>query len=124
MPSVQFSLPVMFTLADRGVLSLETLVEKMCHAPAVRFGLTGRGFLRPGYHADITIVDPAFVDPRDDRVGWTVGPENILSKCGWSPWEGTRFGARVATTIVGGRVAWDGTRVSETAAGERLVFAK
>jgi dihydroorotase len=104
----------MFTLAAEGIVTLETLVEKMCHAPARRFGIARRGFLREGYAADITIVDGA---------GWRVEPENILSKCGWSPWEGTGFEARVATTIVGGMVAWDGEMVTEKAAGARLVFA-
>lgn len=122
MPSVQFSLPVMFSLADRGIVTLEEVALKMCHAPAVRFGVAGRGFLRPGYKADIAIVDPAFVDPGDGAAGWVVGPGNILSKCGWSPWEGVRFGARVVCTIVGGRIAWDGERVAATAAGERLEF--
>jgi dihydroorotase len=112
-PSVQHSLPMMFTLVKQGLISLETIVEKMCHAPALRFGIDRRGFLRDGYAADITIVDGA---------GWSVRPDGILSKCGWSPWEGTRFETRVATTIVGGRVAWDGERVAEKAAGERLVF--
>jgi dihydroorotase len=116
-PSVQFSLPVMFTLAAEGVVSLETVVEKMCHAPAARFGMAGRGFLREGCRADIAIVDPtAATTPSTDAP--------VLSKCGWSPWEGERLGARVATTIVGGRVAWDGTRVASEAAGERLVFEK
>ena len=119
-PSVQHSLPVMFELAGRGILTLETLVERMCHTPAMRFGLAGRGFLRKGYKADIAIVDPAFVDPHDGGVGWTLAPENILSRCGWSPWEGVRFGSRVVCTIVGGRVAWDGSRIPETATGERL----
>ena len=159
MPSVQFSLPAMFDLAARGVTTLEDVVEKMCHAPAVRFGIAGRGFLRPGYKADIAIVDPAVSTtpsavpaatisaaehcsalsaplsaslrqatppPREGNYhrgkGWVVEPENILSKCGWSPWEGVRFEARVVRTIVGGRVAWDGERVAATAAGERLKF--
>ncbi len=116
-PSVQFSLPVMFTLASQGVVTLENVVEKMCHAPATRFGLAGRGFLRPGYHADIAIIDPAATTtPAVDTP--------IISRCGWSPWEGETLAARVATTIVGGRIAWDGSRVAETPAGERLVFAK
>ncbi len=112
-PSVQFSLPVMFTLAARGLISLENIVEKMCHAPAVRFGLTGLGYLRPGYRADITIVDPtATTTPAVDTP--------ILSKCGWSPWEGETLTARVTTTIVGGHIAWNGTHISATATGERL----
>jgi dihydroorotase len=120
-PSVQHSLPVMFTLAGQGILTLETLVERMCHAPARRFGITERGFLRTGYKADIAIVDPEVKDSAG-RPGWTVTPENILCKCGWSPWEGVRLGAKVVCTIVGGRIAWDGERVSDVATGERLIF--
>jgi dihydroorotase len=140
MPSVQHSLPVMFALAGQGVLTLETVVERMCHAPAVRFGIVGRGFLREGYAADIAIVDPDVRSAGGEQgdgggqaggdgehggggeTGWVVGPGNILSKCGWSPWEGVRFGARVVCTLVGGRIAWDGQRVVDTAAGERLLF--
>lgn len=113
-PSVQHSLAVMMGLAARGAVTLETVVEKMCHAPAVLFGIPDRGFLRTGYKADITIVDPA--------AEWSVAPENILSKCGWSPWEGARFGAKIVCTIVGGRIAYDGERVAESASGERLAF--
>lgn len=118
MPSVQFSLPVMMELSALWVVT----VDKMCHAPAIRFGLTGRGFLRAGYHADISIVDPDFVDPDDGGRGWLVTPENILSKCGWSPWEGVRFRARVFFTIVGGRIVWDGEKVAPEATGERLTI--
>ena len=120
-PSVQHSLPVMMELAAKGVLTLEGLVEKMCHAPAVRFGIAGRGFLRAGYKADITIVDPA-AKSSDGTAGRVVAPENILYKCGWSPWEGVRFSSRVVRTIVGGRTAWDGERVTPEPTGERLSF--
>ncbi len=112
-PMVQHSLAVMMQLASEGVLTMETLVEKMCHAPAAIFNIAGRGFLRTGYKADITIVDQA--------AEWMVSPENILSKCGWSPLEGFGFSSRVACTIVGGRVAYDGIAASETR-GERLSF--
>ncbi len=115
-PSVQFALPVMFSLAARGGVTLEGVVEKMCHAPAVRFGLAGRGFLRAGYHADIAIVDPAgATTPAVDAP--------ILSRCGWSPWEGETLAARVTTTIVGGHIAWDGTHVTPEATGERLTIS-
>jgi len=122
-PSVQFSLVAMMGLVDAGVLTLTELVAKMCHAPAVRFGIVRRGFLRAGYAADIAVIDRA-ARGADGAAGWTVAPENILSRCGWSPWEGVRFSSRVACTIVGGRVAWDGARVADTAAGRRLDFAK
>jgi dihydroorotase len=128
MPSVQFALPVMFELVAQGVVTLETVVERMCHAPAERFGIAGRGFLQAGYAADIVIVDPAFVDRETGETGWVVGPENILSRCGWSPWEGTRFSARVVTTLVNGRLAWndkigrDATQYLSAPAGQRLSF--
>jgi dihydroorotase len=123
-PSVGHSVAAMFELVAQGELTLETLVEKMCHAPAVRFGIADRGFLRPGYKADIAIVDPAAKDPVTGESGWTVAPENILYKCGWSPWEGARLTARVEMTVVGGRVAWDGSQISETAKGRPLEFRK
>lgn len=112
-PMVQHSLPAMMDMVSQGVLTMETLVDKMCHAPAAIFGIAGRGFLRKGHKADITIIDPA--------AEWTVAPENILSKCGWSPLEGYRFGSRVFRTIVGGQVAYDGS-VSPVITGERLLF--
>ena len=110
-PMVQHSLAAMLE-----VLPPETAVEKMCHAPAVRFGIADRGFLRAGYKADIAIVDPA--------ASWVVSRDNILYKCGWSPLEGIRLlRNRVVCTIVGGRIAWDGTQVTAEAAGKRLDFA-
>ena len=83
MPMVQFSLVTMLELVDQGVLSLERLVELMCHHPATLFGVRHRGFLREGYQADIVLVRP--------NTGWTVTKELILSKCGWSPMEGHMY---------------------------------
>ena len=110
---VQHSLAVMMQLVSEGVLTLETLVERMCHAPAEVFNISKRGFLRTGYHADITIVDPS--------AEWTVSAGNILYKCGWSPLEGDRFGSGVFRTIINGKVAYDGNVIPEIA-GERLTF--
>ncbi|MCD7970400.1 MAG: dihydroorotase [Alistipes sp.] len=112
-PFVQHSLPVMLELARQGVLSVEQAVDKMCHAPAQRFRVAGRGYLREGYKADITIVDPG--------ARYTVGKENILYKCGWSPIEGTELTHKVVRTIVNGRTVWDGKRVVARSA-EALVF--
>jgi dihydroorotase len=121
-PMIQHSLVAMMQLVSEGVLSIETLVERMCHAPATIFSIADRGFLRPGYHADITIIDPA--SP------WKISAENILSKCGWSPLEGTRFSSRVTHTIINGQVAYNST-VPETPDGlspeiysQRLIFAR
>jgi dihydroorotase len=121
-PMVQHSLVAMMQLVSEGVLSIETLVERMCHAPATIFSIADRGFLRAGYKADITIIDPAFIDPASGEAGWVVTPESILSKCGWSPLEGEEFNSRVTCTIVNGRVVYDGGGISHETFGERLVF--
>lgn len=108
-PLVQHSLVAMLAM-----FAPEQVVQKMCHAPAVRFGVQGRGFLRAGYAADVAIVDPA--SP------WSVSGENILYKCGWSPLEGVRFAHRVTHTIVGGRVVYRNGEFDQTARGEQLTF--
>ena len=113
-PLVQHSLAAMMELAGQGILAVEQVVEKMCHAPAVRFAVRERGFLRPGYHADIAIVDPA--------APWTVTQENIRYKCGWSPFEGERFAARVTHTIIGGCVVYDNGEIDPDFRGARLEF--
>lgn len=113
MPSIQFSLVVMMELVERGVLTVETLVEKMCHNPARIFRIKERGFIRPGYKADLTIID---------RTGKTiVTPDTILSKCGWSPYEGIEFHSAVSTTIINGKVAYSNGNVMPSAA-EALQF--
>ncbi len=116
MPMVQHSLCAMLALADGGVLTLETLVEKMCHAPAVRYDIAGRGFLRAGYKADITVIDPA--------KGYTVGRDNILYKCGWSPLSGEHFDAGVFCTIVNGSVAYENGAPAENFFGRMLDFER
>ncbi|MCD8103103.1 MAG: dihydroorotase [Alistipes sp.] len=96
-PLVQHSLQSMLELAVQGVLPVEKVVEKMCHAPADRFSVDGRGYLREGYYADIVLAAPS---------PYTVTRDNILYKCGWSPLEGTTFGYTVARTILNGRTVW------------------
>lgn len=113
-PMVQHSLTVMLELCHRGELTPETVVEKMCHNPAIIFNLAGRGFLRTGYKADIVLVNP--------DAPWTVSGENILSKCGWSPLEGTTFRSRVMTTIVNGVTVFSEGRLTGRRAAERLIF--
>lgn len=113
-PMVQHSLAAMMELTHRGVLSVGTLVDRMCHAPATIFNITGRGFLRPGYKADITIVDPSS--------SWQVSSGNILYKCGWSPLEGETFSAKTACTIINGRVAYENGQATPETRGERLIF--
>ncbi len=113
-PLIQHSLVAMLELMHEGVLTLEQLVEKMCHAPARLFQVRDRGFVREGQHADLVLVD---LD-----APWTVGPENLLYKCGWSPFTGQRFRARVRSTWINGRQVYDGSRVDTTVRGERLFF--
>ncbi len=97
-PTVQFSLAAVLTLADEENIPYETVVRLMCHGPAKLFGLKGRGFLRTGYKADVTIVR---------RQTWTPGKKDILGKCGWSPLEGRRLSWRVTHTIVNGRAVYE-----------------
>jgi dihydroorotase len=89
----------------------------MCHAPAQLYHVAGRGFIRPGYKADLVLLDPACL--------WTVTPDCILSKCGWSPLEGTTLHARVLHTWVNGQTAYTARRgVSEYLRGEALEFER
>ena len=113
MPMVQFSLPSMLTLADEGVVTKERLVSLMCHNPARLFGIRERGFLRPGYKADLTLVKP---EPR------TIRRDEVLSLCGWSPREGEEVTWQVAATWVNGQKVWDGERVDTDVRGEALRF--
>ncbi len=113
MPMVQFSLPSMLTLADEGVVTKERLVSLMCHNPARLFGIRERGFLRPGYKADLTLVKP-------ER--HTIRRDEVLSLCGWSPREGERVTWQVAATWVNGQKVWDGERVDTDVRGEALRF--
>ena len=112
MPMVQFSLPAMLGLADEGVLSVERVVELMCHAPARLFNIAERGYLRPNYKADIAIVRR--VEP------WKVTRDIIQSKCGWSPLEGDSLRWRVETTICNGHFVYDNGRFDEKYRGEEL----
>ena len=99
MPMVQFSLPVMLELCEKGVLTIERMVELMCHAPARLFAVSKRGFIKPGYKADLAIVRRG--EP------WTVTKDCIQSKCQWSPMEGEKFRWRVVQTICNGHLLLD-----------------
>ncbi len=115
-PLVQHSLPAMLELFRKGVVTIEKVVQKMCHAPAICFGVRDRGFIREGYKADLALID--LNDP------WTVERSNILYKCGWSPFEGQQFHARVTHTFVNGHLAYELGAFDESVKGERLLFKR
>jgi dihydroorotase len=114
MPMVQFSLVSMLGLTDEGVFSIETVVERMCHAPARVFHIEGRGYIRKGYYADLTLV----------RRGqpWTLTADKILSKCGWSPLEGRSFDWEVVRTIVNGHTVYNRGLIDIAYRGAALRF--
>jgi len=115
-PLVQHSLVAMLDLWHRRLISAEKIVEKMCHNPAILFNIKIRGFIREGYKADLCLVNP------DDQ--WTVAKENILYKCGWSPFEGTTFRSKVVKTIINGTIVYDDGVINEDYRGQKLVFLR
>lgn len=115
-PLVQHLLPAMLEKWKQGIISLETIVEKACHAPALAFRVHNRGFIRPGYFADLVLVNP--------DSPWTVSKDNILYKCGWSPFHGTTFQCSVATTIVNGNIVFNRGVFGECGKGMRLEFER
>ncbi len=113
-PLVQHSLNVMLEFYHKKRITLERIVEKMCHAPAICFQVDRRGFLDEGYWADVVLVDT--------EREWTVTPENIYYKCGWSPFMGHTFRGKVISTIVSGHLAYHEGHFNEGKKGERLTF--
>jgi dihydroorotase len=113
-PLVQHALVAMFEAHLKEKISVEKIVEKMCHNPAKIFKIEKRGFLKEGYFADIAIVNT--------HKPWVVSKDNILYKCGWSPFEGTNFKSRVTHTFVNGRLVYENGRVKDIKAGSRLLF--
>ncbi len=113
-PLVQHSLVAMLQMVSKGIFSLEMVVDKMCHAPATLFNIDKRGFIREGYYADLVVVSP--------QTPWKVAPNNILYKCGWSPFEGETFNHKVTHTIVNGRVVFENGLFDETVKGMALQF--
>ena len=114
MPMIQFSLVSMLELAEKGIFSIETIVEKMCHAPVQIYGICDRGYVREGYKADLVLVS------HGDR--WEVNSENILSKCGWSQLEGNSFRWKVERTFANGHLIYSDGQVDDTYRGEELRF--
>ena len=114
MPSIQFALPAMFSLVNEGVLTIERLVELIAHNPARIFGVRNRGFLRPGYQADITIARP--------NAFWTANHDVIESKCKWSPFEGQQFQWKVEKTLCNGHLVYDNGIVDTCYIGQPVIF--
>jgi dihydroorotase len=113
LPLVQYALVAALELVHEGRLGVAQVVHKFAHAPALLFDVHERGFLREGYHADLVLIDDA---------PFTVRREDILSKCGWSPFEGRTFRSKIAATWINGALAWDGTRLVGSPNGQRLAF--
>ena len=114
---VQFSLPSMLEMVDEGVLTIEQLVQLMCHNPAILFGIEGRGFIAEGMQADLVLVS------RNEEP-YTITSDIVLSKCGWSPREGDALHWSILSTWVNGDLVWDGTKVDTAIHGQPLSFSK
>lgn len=113
-PLVQHAVVAMFEANHQGKISVEKIVEKMCHNPAKIFKIEKRGFIREGYYADLAIVNPT--SP------WNVKKENILAKCGWSPFDGYNFKSRITHTFVNGELVYQNFKVKDIRVGKRLLF--
>lgn len=115
-PLIQYSLPVMFEYFKKGKITLEKIVEKMCHNPAILFDIEKRGYIKEGYKADLVLINPQGKS--------TVSKEKILSKCGWSPLENETFHSEITHTFVNGFLAFENGKVSPEKHGERLLFER
>ncbi len=113
-PLVQHALNVMLEFYHQGKITLERIVEKMCHAPATCFNIKERGFLEEGNWADVVLFDV--------NKTWEVNKSNVYYKCAWSPFEGHTFKGKVKTTIVSGHLAYHNGNINTTKMGERLYF--
>lgn len=116
MPTIQFSLLMMLELVDGGVMTVERMVQLMCHNPASLFGVKGRGYIRPGYKADMVIVKP--------NTPWTVLPTCIESKCGWSPLTGHKFNWQVEHTFCNGHAIYSAGWFNNDYHGEEIEFER
>lgn len=114
LPVIQHSLLMMLELVTRGELDLKTIVHRMSHAVAQRFGVKERGYVREGYFADLVLVDP--------KTPTEVTREGLLYRCGWSPFEGQEFSHSIAATWVNGELAWDGVKLAARPHGKPLQF--
>lgn len=115
-PLVQHSLVAMLEMSKKGMIPVERVVEKMCHAPADLYRIDRRGYLREGYYADLVLIGPA--------QHWVVSPENIWYKCGWSPFEGMGFSHQVTDTFVNGNLVYSKGAIVSEVKGKRLYFKR
>jgi dihydroorotase len=113
-PLVQHSLVAMLEMSKKGFISIEKVIQKMCHAPADLFRIIDRGYIREGYFADLVLINP--------NQSWMVSPENILYKCGWSPFEGIEFSNKVVATYINGTPVYKNDKIDETVNGKRISF--
>ena len=113
-PLVQHAVVAMFEAFHQGKISVEKIVEKMAHNPAIVFKIEKRGFIKVGFYADLVVVNPG--------LPWSVSKENILYKCGWSPFEGFTFKSRITHTFVNGQLVYNNFKVKEIRCGKRLLF--
>lgn len=115
-PLVQHSLVAMLEMSRKGFISIEKVIQKMCHAPSDLFQMDRRGYIREGYYADLVLIDP--------NKSWVVSPENILYKCAWSPFEGKEFSHRVSQTFVNGKLVFSDGKIEEGSLGDRIDFMR
>ena len=113
-PLVQHAVVAMFEAHHQGKIAVEKIVEKMCHNPAKIFKIEKRGYIKEGFYADLVIVNPG--------LPWSVKKENILYKCGWSPFEGYTFKSRITHTFVNGELVYQNFKVKDIPVGKRLLF--
>ena len=113
-PLVQHAIPAMLEMYHKGKISIEKVVEKMCHNPAILFQVEKRGYVKEGYFADLVLVD--LNNP------WTVKKDNILYKCGWSPFEGATFKSRITHTFLNGVLVYQNGKFNDVKAAKRLTF--
>ncbi|GAB5398755.1 MAG: dihydroorotase [Aureisphaera sp.] len=113
-PLVQHALEALFEMHHKGKISVEKIVEKTAHNPAILFQIKDRGYIRVGYKADLVLIDP--------NAPWRVSKENIAYKCGWSPFEDTTFTSRVMCTLINGNIAYENGKFPNRTIGERLTF--
>ncbi|MCT4582265.1 MAG: dihydroorotase [Flavobacteriales bacterium] len=115
-PLVQHALLAWLELVKKGAFTLEHIVQKTSHDVATLFQISNRGYIREGYYADLVLVD------FDND--WEVNKDNILYKCGWSPFEGVRFTSKVEKTFVNGALVYDNGEIIEGTNGKRLLFER